>query len=242
MAVNTCFDWSELTRNSIISYVMELKPVLANEYFTAETIHLIFSKHIKKLAPFKIKRVYSYKVDPGHIYIGGSYYSYLDQEKDKCIEICFCYFDNNNKIKLTSRYLKQTATLIADTILHEMMHMKQYRSRKFKSLPDYVSKADKFDIRKEQSYLGSTDEIDAYSFNIACELQSKFKGNTKAIAHYLNKQQKPNGYKNTWKIYLKAFEYNHNHVIIKRLKKKIFHYLPMAAIGKPYKNNDWINC
>lgn len=241
MAINKCFDWSELTRDSIIFHIMELKKTLANQHLSAQSIHLILSKHVKKLAPFKTKKVYSHKVDPGHVYIGGSYYSYLDQEKDKCIEICFCYFDEHTQIKLTTRYLKQTATLIADTILHEIMHMKQYRSRKFKSLPDYQSKADKSDVRKEQEYLGSTDEIDAYSFNIACELHTKFKGNYKAIAHYLNKNSKSNGYRYTWKIYLKAFEYDHNHPIIKKLKKKVWHYLPMAAIGKPYKTNEWIN-
>jgi hypothetical protein len=39
---------------------------------------------------------------------------------------------------------------MADTILHEIMHMRQYRRRKFKILPDYASTAEKTEQRAEQ--------------------------------------------------------------------------------------------
>jgi hypothetical protein len=241
MAINTFFDWSTLDRKSIINHIMLTKSVLVGDKLSVDRVHSTFSNNLKCLAPFKIKRIYNYKVDPGHVYIGGSYYSYLDREYDRCLEISLCYFDPETLITISSRKLKQIATLIADTVLHEIIHMRQYRRRQFKSVPDYVSKADKSDIRQEQAYLGSSDELDAYAFNIACEMYSKFNGNVSFITKYLDKPLKNHKYKHTWRIYLHAFEYNHNHPIIKRLKKKIINYLPMAEIGKPYKGKDWIN-
>jgi hypothetical protein len=41
-------------------------------------------------------------------------------------------------------------------------------------------------------------------------------------------------------MYLKAFQHDHDHPIIHRLKKKIVRYLPQAQVGKPYRNKDWI--
>ena len=73
--------------------------------------------------------------------------------------------------------------------MHELIHMRQYRRRKFKVLPDYASNADKTEQRDEQSYLGNSDEIDAYSYNIACELMDKFKYDTAKVVNYLNEDQ-----------------------------------------------------
>jgi hypothetical protein len=121
--------------------------------------------------------------------------------------------------------------------------MRQFRRRKFKFLPDYASNAEKTEQRNEQIYLGSSDEIDAYGFNIACELTEKFKGDQTRIINYLAKNQKNQKQKfNSWRMYQKAFNYDHSHPIIKKLKKKVVRYLPHALIGKPYKNKDWINC
>ena len=133
-------------------------------------------------------------------------------------------------------------TTIADTLLHEIIHMRQFRRRNFKQLPDYASNAEKSDIRQEQEYLGCSDEIDAYGFNIACELMDKFGKNKNQIVNYLNENQKGKKRRhNSWRMYLKAFEHDHNHPILQRVKKKVVRYLPAAEVGKPYRNKDWIN-
>jgi hypothetical protein len=132
--------------------------------------------------------------------------------------------------------------LFADTILHELMHMRQYRSRKFKQLPDYASTAEKDEQNQEQSYLGNPDEIDAYGFNIACELLDKFRGDEQQVIEYLSEDQKGLRRRyNCWRMYLKAFNHDHNHVIIKRVKKKVIRYIPNAKLGKPYRKKDWIS-
>jgi hypothetical protein len=122
------------------------------------------------------------------------------------------------------------------------MHMRQYRRRKFKDLPDYASTAAREEKRQEQEYLGNSDEVDAYSFNIACELMDKFNGNSKLAFEYLNEKQKGKNRKhNCWRMYLKAFDHDHNHPIIQRVKKKVIRYMPHALNGKPYRNKDWIS-
>jgi len=241
MSINNFFDWSSLDREKIAQHVYSIYPAIKGEKLSAEQFHCIIRQHLKSLAPFKIKKVYNQQVDPGNVYVGGTYYCYLDQDYDRCLELSFNYFDYGNAIKIQKHDFKKLCFLIADVVLHEIIHMRQYRRRNFKSLPDYPSRAEKSDIRKEQSYLGCSDEIDAYAFNIACELNYKFKSNQLKIIQYLNKPLKNHKFKNTWRIYLKAFEYDHNHPIIKKMKKKVVRYLPAAKIGKPYRNSDWIN-
>ena len=119
--------------------------------------------------------------------------------------------------------------------------MRQYRRHGFKSLHNYNSTASSSNVRAEQGYLGCTDEIDAYGFNIACELLEKYNWNQKLVIKHLSINLKGDRKKGGgWKMYLKAFEHDHNHEIIKRLKKKIIRYLPRAMAGKPFKSRDWI--
>lgn len=154
----------------------------------------------------------------------------------------FQYRTDEKVINLTSKRFAGMCTTIADTLLHEIIHMRQFRRRNFKQLPDYASNAEKSELREEQEYLGCSDEIDAYGFNIACELMNKFGKNNIQVVNYLNENQKSKKRRhNSWRMYLKAFEHDHNHPIIQRVKKKVVRYLPAAEVGKPYRNKDWIN-
>ena len=119
--------------------------------------------------------------------------------------------------------------------------MRQHRRRGWKVLPDFPSTASRNKQRQEQQYLGCRDEIDAYSFNIACELNDKFDSKHSKISKYLNTNQKNlRKRRDLYTMYLTAFGHDHNHIVIKRLKKKVVSYLPQAIAGKPYRNSDWI--
>ena len=120
--------------------------------------------------------------------------------------------------------------------------MRQHRRRDWRVIPSYPSTAKRIKQRLEQEYLGCRDEIDAYSFNIACELTDKFYGKKNLIIKYMNENQK--GLKrrhNGYRMYLTTFGYDQSHPVMKQLKKKVVSYLPQAAVGKPYKNSEWIN-
>jgi len=191
--------------------------------------------------PVIIRKKWEKRSDINMVYVGGTYYRDLDKAHQKCIEIEIFYKFGETTLLLSKQGFRRICCLIADTILHEIIHMRQYRRRKFKILPDYASTAEKTSQRQEQEYLGHSDEIDAYSFNIACDLMSKFRNNQKQVINYLNKKRFQRRDWNNWKSYLLAFDKNHNHPIIKRLKQKIVKYLPNTILGKPYKSKDWIN-
>jgi len=235
------FDWSILDRKGIAEFITLLEPAVTGKLITTVKFHKLLAAHIKKYLPVNVTRSTDPKVDSGWVYTGGTYFSHNDQLKQKCIEILFVYRTNETKFIIPVRRFRRIALTIADTILHEIIHMRQYRRRKFKELPDYASTAEKTKKKEEQSYLGCSDEIDAYGFNIACELLQKFRGDTHAVVDYLNENQKGLRRRhNGWRMYLKAFDYDHDHKIIKRVKSKVIRYLPRAEIGKPFKSSDWI--
>jgi hypothetical protein len=236
------FNWSILDRESIVSFMLALAPEVVNTELSVAAFHKKVTNHLKKLVPVRFKKNFNPKVDPNQCWIGGCYYSDRDCEKIKSIEISFEYSLFEETICINSKRYKSTCYGIADTILHELIHMRQFRRRQFKVLPDYASNAEKTELRMEQSYLGCSDEVDAYAFNIACELVSKFGINDSQIIKYLNENQKKKYRRhNSWRMYLKAFQHDHNHPIIQRVKKKVVRYLPQAYIGKPYRNKDWID-
>lgn len=239
--VSSDFDWSSLTQENLTSFLWLIEHRIINRPLSISTLHTILSTHIRQYLPVKVSKKMLNKVESGLVYIGGLYYSDYDEDCKKCIEIVFAYQPNDQIITVSRKRFQKMCLLFADTVLHEMIHMRQYRRRNFKVLFEYASTAEKTEQRQEQAYLGCTDEIDAYGFNIACELMRKFDNNyNKAIA-YLNLDHRGNRSRpDNWRIYLKAFDHDHDHEIIKRLKQKVVRYLPHAVLGKPYKNKDWI--
>jgi hypothetical protein len=240
VATASNFDWSKITRQTIVDVTSLIRNKVVDQPLTIEEFHTIVSKHVKKFFPVRTRKSKDKEVDTAWIWVGGSYYSDWDQNKLKSIEICLAYHIADKTMNISSRRFNRLCYGIADTILHEVIHMRQYRKRKFKSLPDFKSKSDKAKQRAEQEYLGNTDEIDAYSFNIACELIDKFGYKEKEIARYLNENQQGKYRRhNSWRMYLKAFNHDHNHHIIQRVKKKVMYYLPKANSGRPFCTKDW---
>jgi len=235
------FDWSNLERSAIIEWLTELAPKIVDQTISTSRFHNIISRYLKRELPITITKNWDTKVKLQTAFIGGTYFSEDDEEDKKCIELNFYYNPEVEEFKITIYRFKQMCSTIADTLLHEIIHMRQFRRRSFKSLPNYPSTASSGKLREEQSYLGCNDEIDAYGFNIACELLEKYKGNQRLVVKHLNanlKKCRKNG--GCWKMYLKAFEHNHKHEVIKKLKKKVIRYLPRAEVGKPFKSCDWI--
>lgn len=241
MSTINLFDWSLIDRYSIANYIWTINQKIVGKDIDQKHIHNKISYHLKKQLPIRVRQKFSKDVRHGIIFVGGMYLGDHDQDGKFSIEIDLYYNSKKDRYILDSKRFWKLCICIADTLLHELIHMRQYRRRNFKDLPAYSSTAQRTDKREEQNYLGCSDEVDAYAFNIACELTEKFKGDQQLIVKYLDENQKNKKRKNNcWRMYLKAFEHNHNHEIIKKLKKKVIYYLPYAKIGKPYKNNDWI--
>jgi hypothetical protein len=215
-----------------------LKPSIVGKRLAVKQIQKLLSTHIKQYMPVKVVIDKDPKHDIGIIYIGGTYYADADIDGNRQIEVVFSYSTDSTTIKMSDARWIRTCNLFADTVLHEVIHMRQYRTREFKAIPGYESTAYYARDRREQEYYGHKDEMGAFSFNIACELYDKFGDDFDAAKHFLDSNLAKRCKKTCWHKYLKTFDWNHNHPVIRSMKKKIIRNLPYAQIGKPFKTPD----
>jgi len=198
------------------------------------------STHIKAHLPVKVvRRQNDHSQKRGLIYMGGTYYSEYDSNGyTRFIEVVLCYHPLDSVIKLTEYRWTRLCQLFADTILHEVIHMRQYRSRNFKAIPGYESTAYLHKQRVNQEYYGDRDEMGAFSFNIACDMIDRFGYEPSVIRKYMDSMQSKKHKKTTYHRYLSAFDWNHNHPRIRQMKKKILNQLEYAYVGKPFKTTN----
>jgi len=234
------FDWSELTRSNLYSMFYSLNGEIVGKDLSPGQIQKRINKHIKAHMPLKLKKCLYSPTTPGYVFMGGCYYSHLDKQSKPSIEVNFNYNPKDSKLKLTDYRFKRMATRFADVVLHEIVHMRQFRARNFKSLPGYQSTAELSKERKQQNYYGDTDEMGAHSFNAACELLDRFGYDPNTIGKYLDSFDCRRHKNSTWCYYLKTFNWNHNHPIIRRMRNLIMRNLENAYEGKPFRTNYYL--
>jgi hypothetical protein len=217
-----------------------LHPSIIGKLLTVDNFHKIVSKHIKHNLPVKMRKTTADDTKIGRVYMGGTYYSGNDFAKKQAIEIVLSYNPADSHVNLNKYRWLRLCMLFADTVLHEIIHMRQYRARNFKSLPGYNSISECAKQRSEQIYYGDRDEMGAFSFNIACELTDRFGTDYNAAAEYLDSNKYKKHKNSTWASYMKTFDNNHSHHVIRTMKRKIIRMLPYGAEGKPFKTSNWL--
>jgi hypothetical protein len=119
-----------------------LKPEIVDKRLPIGDIIRQISKHIKAHLPVKVVSNRHKPVKPGEVWIGGAYYSDLDSAgKKRFVEIGFSFPTDTQTMKTSLYRWERICTLFADTILHEIIHVRQYRARNFKDIPGYESTA-----------------------------------------------------------------------------------------------------
>jgi len=235
------YDWSAWDKESIIDMVYMVKDLVVKQRITIAEFDKRITRHIKKYMPIRSRKSYEEKIDPNQVWVGGMYHTEYDMKRKKSIELLMCYRKTDKTIEITNYRFKRLCNRIADVILHEVIHMRQARKRKFKELPGYKSTAESRQQREHQEYLGDNDEIDAHAFNMACELNEKFNGDMKRIVTYFDEPQKgKRRYYDTWRYYLKAFNWDSDHRVCRRIKKRCIYYLNRSQVSKPFQSKDWI--
>jgi hypothetical protein len=233
------FNWSLLDREMLYSMLYQLKSEVVDKRLTISEITRKISKHIKSHLPVRVVSRRYKPVRPGELWVGGAYYSDHDRSgKKRFVEIELA-FPIDVKTMQTSLYRwDRICRIFADTVLHEIIHIRQYRARNFKDIPGYESTAYYAKDRAMQEYYGDRDEMGAHSFNLAQDMLDKFGFDPKEIRTYLDskisKRVRPNG----WGRFMKAFEYDHAHPKVERMKHKIMVQLEYAHIGKPFKTSN----
>ena len=110
----------------------------------------------------------------GGFRVEGSYSPELDKKKLKSINVYILMNSRRKKLKFNSTDVtdEKWFDLVADiaSILgHEYVHLNQHRRRSWRRCKNYVdNKNDELAIVK--SYLGKSDEVDAYAFTLATEM------------------------------------------------------------------------
>jgi hypothetical protein len=230
------FNWSQLNRNNLYSMLYQAGTDIVGKKMPVKLLHKRIGAHIKSCLPVTIKKwQYDTKQEQGFPYMGGSYDSVLDKKgKKKFIEIVLSYHPHDTEVCITNYRWRRLCSLFADTVLHEMIHMRQYRSRNFKDIPGYESTAYYHRQRMDQEYYGHRDEMGAFSFNIACEMIDRFGYNPWTIGNYMdniNGRTK----RGTFTKFLSTFDWDHDHIKVRQMKQKIMKQLEYAAIGRPFK-------
>jgi hypothetical protein len=233
------FNWSALDRSVLYSMLYKLKPEIVNKRLPVVKINKLLSQHIKQHLPINIVRSRLPLISKNEIWIGGAYYSELDKlERKRFIEVEFVYSSKISTVQVSNYRWERMCNLFADTVLHEIIHTRQYRARGFKLIPGYESTAYYARTRREQEYYGHRDEMGAHAFNLAQDMIDKFGWDVKAIKKYLDskvsKRSRPTG----WGRFIKAFEYNYDHPKVCQMKRKILSQLEYAYNGKPFKTQD----
>ena len=230
------FNWSQLNRTNLYTMLYRAGGDIVGQKMSVKTLHKRLGAHIKSCLPVTIKKwQYDAKQTPGFPYMGGSYDSVQDKRgKKNFIEIVLSYHPADHEVCITQYRWRRLCSLFADTVLHEIIHMRQYRSRNFKSIPGYESTAYYHRQRQDQEYYGHRDEMGAFSFNIACEMLDRFGYNPGAICHYMDTLTSRTR-KGTFTKYLATFDWNHDHVKVRQMKRKVLGQLEYAAIGRPFK-------
>ena len=219
----------------------DLGKVVINQKLEIAVLHGIISKHIKRHLPVRVKLRRDITQEPGIMYMGGAYYSSDDQcGSARYIEIVLSYYMFDETLVIKRKRWERFCRLFADTMLHEIIHMRQYRTREFKAIPGYESTAYLAKQRRNQEYYGDKDEIGAYSFNMACELVDRFGTDIDAIKLYLDSNAVKRHKRSTYYRYMQTFDWNHGHKIVRNIKKKVLQQIPYALYGKPFKTTDYL--
>jgi hypothetical protein len=230
------FNWSQLDRNNLYTMLYQAGGDIVGQKLSVNALHRRLGAQIKSCLPVNIKKwQYDAKQARGFPYIGGSYDSVLDRRgKKRFIEVILSYHPLDKETRITRYRWRKICSLFADTVLHEVIHMRQYRSRNFKDIPGYESTAHYHRQRQDQEYYGHRDEMGAFSFNIACDMLDRFGYDPVAIKKYMDTIPKRHK-KGTYAKFLSTFDGDHDHVKVRQMKQKVLRQLEYAAIGRPFK-------
>lgn len=191
--------------NPIVEYqnIHQWLARFVNRSVTPENFVRRLSKYLNRTHRLRMRLIYNNELlDRGDFTIGGLYEPNYDEEHRKPLVLFFYINHPSNRLwKISKNTVDALGLELVETITHEYRHLHQFRSRGFMVASSYHSRAEDLQLREEQEYLGSTDEIDAYAMNIAVR---KFLGYD-------------DGY--DMEKYLRVFG---DHLVTRRLRKKIY--------------------
>lgn len=161
--------WGSVTRQSIIKNLENISTQLIGRTVSVSEAHETLSACIKQHYPVYISRRRS-KIAQGCIAVGGYYYYESDKNGDESVCVVLHYGIGDKTVTFTPGLCHRLIRLIADTIIHEAIHLFQYRAREYG--PKCIEQNRFFGTFRnaKHRYYGLDDEIEANAANLACEV------------------------------------------------------------------------
>ncbi len=218
----------EIPRRNIKSLIGTVKSKIINKNITIRTIANELEKTLRRKYDLEVKVEKSSKVSSSSIVVNAWYDDDDDRTGDDIpIRLNFIVSDPEVLLNVDEKMWTKFSNEVADAVQHEYLHMSQYRNRGFTKPSKYKPKVTKElkDFYNSQSYLGNSDEIEAYALNISSELLNKYRTKRKTIANIkrLDKSlftASPNLF-----AYFMAFNFDSRHPVIRKLLKKVLLYI-----------------
>jgi hypothetical protein len=207
-------------RTDVLGIMRDLEPQVVNVLFPIQDLIELLGEFIAGRFRVDVVGAVSNDVDIEDININAYYDPDLDERKKVSIELVLITNPNATHLMLDEIAWMNLCLLVADSLAHELIHMRSFRARGFEDVA--VKHATAFnELPDTQEYLADPDEIEAYAYNIAQELLAQKNPLAKlsdlksvSISDSLNLFA-----------YVQTFDKDAEHPVMKRLLKKIYKHL-----------------
>ncbi len=212
------------SRKDTLPILEELREEIVNKFLPAEEVVQIVGVHIGQRFNVTVKHATSAQVEQNDMDFSSFYDGGLDEVNEVPIEIYIVTNPLQEIMILDEKAFNIIIRKVADNLAHECIHMYQYRSRDFLEVGPFYVKDDITEEEEEQLYLSDPDEINAYAHNIVNELLEKSNFEDVKVKLTQVDKIKLEDSVNLW-AYVKAFNKETTHPVMKRLLKKIYQKL-----------------
>jgi len=209
------------TRKEILDILEDLKPKIVNQFFTIDEMIQEYGVFIGLRFNVDVKHAEATQVDHNDIEVNGYYDGGLDEGEETAIELVLVTNPMQDVMVIDEEQFLLIGRKIADTLSHEVIHMRQYRARDFLEVETVQYKEIESEAEESKWYLSSPDEINAYAYNIANELLERNDLQTVKELLVKVKDVKIQDSVNLW-AYVNVFEKDFNHPVLRRLIKRVY--------------------
>ena len=209
------------TRKEILEILKDLEPKIVDQFYTIDELIQEYGQFIGSRFNVDVKHAEATQVDHNDIDVNGFYDGGLDEGEETPIEIFLVTNPLQDIMIIDKEQFLLIGRRIADTLSHEVIHMRQYRARNFLEVETVQYKEMETEEEENRWYLSSPDEINAYAYNIANELLEQNDLQTVKEILVKVKDVKIQDSMNLW-AYVTTFEKDVNHPVMKRLIKRVY--------------------
>jgi hypothetical protein len=207
------------SRGLVRDVCQDIQDRIVNQVFLVNDLVDLVGHFIARRFRVNVMHAKAWEVEPQELNLNAFYDPSRDEKGKPSIELVLVTNPNDTHLILDLDLWNLFLDRLADTLAHELIHMRQARCRQFLEIEHRIRH--RTDIEDDLVYLSDPDEIDAYSYNIATELSEHrcpfdILKNPSGICI--------NHSVNLW-AYIKAFSNDLNDPSIKKLLKKVYKHL-----------------